>query len=104
MIIEKYKKFWANSFNFKGKSTREDFWYAYVAQNILVLVSFLFALTGDFGFILMLVFILGSIPATYSLAVRRFRDINKKWYWILTMLVPFIGPIWFLILMSRPSF
>ena len=37
--IEKYKKFWANSFNFKGKSTREDFWYAYVAQNILVLIS-----------------------------------------------------------------
>ena len=81
MIINKYKKFWANSFNLKGKSRTEDFWLSYIVQNILVLISFLFALTGDFDFILMLVFILGSILAIYSLDLRRLRDIDKKWYW-----------------------
>ena len=50
-MIEAYKKFWKGYVDFKGRSTRSDYWLNVLAQ---CLVSLLF------GFLLILIMILGG--------------------------------------------
>ena len=38
-----------------------------------------------------------------SIAVRRLRDVGKKWPWLFINLVPFIGWIWFIVLLCTRS-
>ena len=56
-MIEAYKKFWKGYVDFTGRSTRSDYWL-----NVLVqcLVSLLF------GFLLILIMILGGDSSTYT--------------------------------------
>ena len=56
-MIEAYKKFWKGYVDFTGRSTRSDYWLNVLAQ---CLVSLLF------GFLLILIMILGGDPATYT--------------------------------------
>ena len=41
--------------------------------------------------------------ATLSLQFRRLHDTNRSAWWILIMIVPIIGQIWFIILMLLPG-
>ena len=42
-----------------------------------------------------------TLIAALSVMVRRFHDTNRSGWWCLICLVPFIGTIWFLILMCK---
>ena len=44
----------------------------------------------------------GIIP-NLSMSIRRVRDMGKSWPWIFINLLPIAGPIWFLLLLCRPS-
>jgi len=55
---------------------------------------------------------LGTIPFVivalmicpyFAVATRRLHDINKSAWWLLILLIPFIGGIWFFILMVIPG-
>lgn len=39
------------------------------------------------------------IPYCYmvSVLIRRFHDRNKKWNWVVLLLLPVIGPLWILV-------
>ena len=38
-MIEAYKKFWKGYVDFEGRSTRSDYWFAYLA-NMLTVIAF----------------------------------------------------------------
>ena len=46
-MIEAYKKFWKGYVDFEGRSTRSDYWFAYLA-NMLTVVAF-YVLLAVFG-------------------------------------------------------
>ena len=56
-MIEAYKKFWKGYVDFEGRSTRSDYWFNVLAQCLVYLL---------FGFLLILIMILGGDSSTYT--------------------------------------
>ena len=115
-MIKAYKKFWSNIFNFSGVASRGEYWIPVIINYILgfiwmALVQQILghsiediytwgdwsAKTGS----LIISFIVWL--ATLSLRFRRLHDSNHSGWWILINILPFIGQLWFIILMLLPS-
>ena len=45
-MIEAYKKFWKGYVDFEGRSTRSDYWFAYLANMLTVVVCVMLATIG----------------------------------------------------------
>lgn len=107
-MVESYKKFLHNYANFKGRSTRADYWWVVLAN--FLIGFFLGFLGGFFGEDVMKITTL--IASIYELAilipglaitVRRFHDINKSGWFILLALIPFVGGLIVFIFTVLPS-
>ena len=109
-MIEAYKHFWTKSFDFKGVSTRSQFWWSYLATTILYILLYIITGIGSvineylgalLGIVLGL-FSLGVIIPSISISIRRTNDAGKAWPWIFINLVPF-GGIYYIVLLCQPS-
>ena len=103
--IEAFTTGWRKSFTYGGKATRSEYWWFYLMNIVAAFV--ILALTAIVGTseISSLVFVywLAQVFPSISIIVRRLRDIGKEWKWMFISLVPFIGGIWFIVLMCQPS-
>lgn len=115
-MINTYKKFWKNIFNFSGVASLGEYWIPVIINTILgfVLTWIVQAILGhsiediytwgDWSAktsSLIISFIVWL--ATLSLSFRRLHDTNRSGWWVLINILPFIGQIWFIILMLWPS-
>ena len=109
-MIDAYKHFWTKAFDFKGVSTRSQFWWSYLATTVLYIILFILTMIGAaiadilgalFGILLGL-YSLGVIIPSLSICIRRTNDAGKPWPWIFINLAPF-GGIYYLILLCQPS-
>ena len=118
-MIEAYKKFWKGYVDFEGRSTRSDYWFAYLA-NMLTVVAF-YVLLAVFGgiagatdssflavisLILLLIFFAYGIAACLpgiAVTVRRLRDAGYNWPYIFVAFIPFVGGIVLLVLFCQPT-
>ena len=118
-MIEAYKKFWKGYVDFEGRSTRSDYWFAYLA-NMLTVVAF-YVLLAVFGgiagatdssflavisLILLLIFFAYGIAACLpgiAVTVRRFRDAGYNWPYIFVAFIPFVGGIILIVLLCKPT-
>lgn len=97
-----------NYANFKGSTSRKQFWMSFLCYYILmtVLICYeLFFLNYVFGFesqfiLYQIASIALAIPGC-ALGVRRLHDIGKSGWWILISIAPFVGPIWLLVLFCK---
>lgn len=102
-MVDAYKRFLSNYFNFKGRSTRSDYWYVVLAN---MLIGFVLGLIG--GMVEGLAFLGGLytlavlIPGI-ALVVRRFHDINKSGWWYFIAFVPLVGFIVMLVFLCTAS-
>tara|TARA_Y100001970_G_scaffold256840_1_gene334957 strand:+ start:127 stop:474 length:348 start_codon:yes stop_codon:yes gene_type:complete len=111
-MIEAYKQFWTKSFDYKGKANRSDYWLGGVLANFIVYIL-LFILSGitasineTLGGIISIIWILyslGQIIPGLSISIRRLRDAGKEWAWIFINFVPFVGGVWFIVLLCAPT-
>ena len=124
-MFKSYFTAWKKAFKFQGRSTRKDYWF-FLLINFFIFLLFLifsviqsvlrtyyFSSGNDFlqilsNFITILSFIpaiilLGSIWVSLPLTIRRIRDVGMKWQWIFLVLIPYIGPIFVLIFLTRTS-
>ena len=117
-MIEAYKKFWKGYVDFEGRSTRSDYWFAYLA-NMLTVVAF-YVLLAVFGgiagatdssflavisLILLLIFFAYGIAACLpgiAVTVRRLRDAGYNWPYIFVAFIPFVGGIILIVLLCKP--
>ena len=87
-MIEAYKKFWKGYVDFTGRSTRSDYWLNVLAQCLISLL---------FGFLLILIMILGGDPATYTSNAYSFQMIliyivlSAFGIYMLALLIPSIA-------------
>lgn len=124
-MIEAYKAFWMRAFDFKGRSTRADFWWVVLASFIISFVlgfvlgilglgySYTFDVTkglvmtgSKVGYTISMLWSLANIIPNLALYVRRFHDINKSGWLLLLMLIPvvnFVVAIVFFIFTLLPS-
>ena len=102
-MIEAYKKFWEGYVDFEGRSTRSDYWFAYLA-NMLTVIAF-YVLLAIFGgiasatessflavisFIILFIFFAFGIAAILpgiAVTVRRLRDAGYNWPYIFISLM-----------------
>ncbi len=118
-MIEAYKKFWKGYVDFEGRSTRSDYWFAYLA-NMLTVIAF-YVLLAIFGgiasatessflavisFIILFIFFAFGVAAILpgiAVTVRRLRDAGYNWAFIFIPLIPLVGGIIFIVLLCQPT-
>ena len=103
-MIDAFVSGWQRSFDYKGRSSRPDFWWFLLANFIaLVILAILSGMAKSVGSTIYVIYAIAQIFPSLSLTVRRLRDAGKPWPWIFIQLVPFIGGIWLLVLLAQPS-
>ena len=124
-MIEAYKKFWKGYVDFKGRSTRSEYWLNVLAQCLVYLLfSFLLILimilggdsstyTSDpYSFQMILVYIvvlgigvyaLASLVPSIAIIVRRLRDAGYHWALIFLSLIPYLCGFIIFILTLQPT-
>jgi uncharacterized membrane protein YhaH (DUF805 family) len=90
---------------FSGRSNRSEFWYFTLFYFIFVVLAvFLDNMLGfafnnsPYGPIYM-IFVLVTLLPNLAVTVRRLHDTDKSGWWILIGAIPFVGPIWLLVLL-----
>ena len=91
---EAMKLYFTRAFDFQGRSTRAEFWWARLMFLIgYVALSLLAVSLGELAvFVFLIAFIIIIIP-DISLSIRRLHDTDKTGWWYLLALVPFGGLI-----------
>ena len=118
-MIEAYKKFWKGYVDFKGRSTRSDYWFACSAHLLIFFTWYLLlavfermvAETGSsdlftIGVILLLIFFAYGVAAVLpgiALTVRCLRDAGYNWPYIFISLIPFVGIFILIFLLCQPT-
>ncbi len=98
-----------NYANFSGRASRQEFWMFYLCNIIImtllnILVGAVVAVTqSGIIAILPLIYAFAILVPSIAVAVRRLHDIGKSGLWIFISVVPFVGAIWYLILMIKDS-
>ncbi len=103
--------FWQNIFNFKGVTSRKDYWFGFLSNIILIIIAFLLAalvasliedspvapVLGIPFLLVMIVYSLGYFVGTISMYFRRMRDIGKTTTFAVILMVlgaiPYLGII-----------
>ena len=116
-MFRAYKKYWMGYVDFKGRSTRSDYWLAVLANTIVSIILFTVIIVvivfdspgSDYHVILNLLYGLAMVYffATYipsiALQVRRLRDAGFHWALIFLRFASVIGDIVLLVLSCQPT-
>ena len=91
-MIKAYVKYWTNIFNFKGRSTRSDFWFVVLANLIInhLIIGVITGFVPQLEILSTIYSVVSFIPGI-ALVVRRYHDINKSGGNFLWVLVPLAG-------------
>ena len=93
---EAIKLLFQNYANFTGRSTKSEYWWAFL---FLWIVNFATAFIPILGTIVSLALLIPNL----SLNIRRLHDIGKAWTWILMGLIPVAGFIILIVYYCKDS-
>ena len=102
-MINAYKSLWTRAFDFQGRSTRGDYWWAALASTIIVLILIALLSAAEEFAALYTLYVFAALIPNLSLSIRRVRDAGKGWQWIFINLIPLVGAIWYLVILCQPS-
>ena len=100
MLIESYRDYWKRAFDFKGKTKRNEFWWAFLG---LIIVNQIISFLPESFNVFIGLYVLANIIPGLSINVRRLRDLGKRWPWIFINLIPVLGGIIMIIFLCYPS-
>ena len=89
-FIDAIKAGFSGYFDFRGRSSRSEYWWFLLFVMVVNLVVSILDTTN--GLIVILVY-LGLLIPMLSVQVRRLHDINRSGWWILISFVPLVGAI-----------
>lgn len=110
--MKEYIDAFSKYFEINGRASRRDYWM-FILFNLIFFVSLIILskiislVYFGLGILILLIpwfiycFIV-FIPS-FTVTIRRLHDINKSGLWYLINFIPFIGGIWFLILLIKKS-
>ena len=127
-MINATKSYFTNYVNFKGRTSRADFWWAMLGIFLLTFIiafiaglifgvpeaatsyatpeeamEFLKAYFTNGYVITLIIWSLILLIPSIAICVRRLHDINKSGWWYLLNLVPYVGSIVLFIFYLLPS-
>ncbi len=86
-------------FNFRDRASRSEYWYFQLLITPVYIISYIPTLSEETWIFIGLFFLVTIIPA-FSVAVRRFHDIDKSGWYILISLIPLVGWIIMLVMLA----
>jgi len=111
-MTEAVKLFFSRYTDFKGRSSRGEYWWAYLGLVLLIIVPYFLvvlftsmgiqAIAGLIG-ILLLIFYLAIIIPGIAIVIRRLHDLDKSGWWYFIALVPLIGGLLLLYWFCQPG-
>ncbi|MDR1065898.1 MAG: DUF805 domain-containing protein [Clostridiales bacterium] len=110
-LVNNYVKVLKNYADFSGRARRREYWLFFLVNAtinfVLMALMINLFLTALFRppvsavlIVIHFVYNLTMLLPALAAAVRRLHDIGKSWHWIFVAFVPFIGLIWFIVLMA----
>lgn len=88
--------------DFKGRASRKEYWMFYLTYILLIIaISFLDSAMG-MG-VLPIIFALGMVIPSLSIATRRLHDTGRSGWWQLISCVPLIGVIILIVFLVQDS-
>lgn len=94
-VLKKYAEF-------NGRSRRAEYWYFMLFHIIIIIaLSIISSTTGDDKSILGDIYFLGVFLPFWGVTIRRLHDIGRSGWEVLINLVPIIGTLWFIALMTN---
>ena len=81
-------------FNFNGTAKRQEFWAVHIIAVVVMLVGFaLLEGAGALSALIALILFVATLWIVLAVTVKRLRDAGLSVWWILTILVPYVGTI-----------
>ena len=119
-MVEATKEFFSRYTDFKGRTTRANFWWACLGIFLITfVVGIICSLLGgtltatepvdlstyfsNIGNIIYIVYCLVLVLPSIAICVRRLHDINKSGWWYLLNFVPCVGGIVLFIFYLMPT-
>jgi uncharacterized membrane protein YhaH (DUF805 family) len=108
--MNEYKAFWKRRFDFKGISSRKDYWMAILFNFLLgYLPGMIFIAIGMrmenyfIAFCYISIYYLAMLIPMFAITIRRLHDINKSAWNLLFALIPYVGGIVILVFLLLDS-
>ncbi|MCP3921559.1 MAG: DUF805 domain-containing protein [Desulfobacterales bacterium] len=108
-MIDNYINVLKNYAIFNGIASREEFWkftlLNFIIGCIFTITSILDGYDANSNNLLIvpIMYILAIIIPTIAVTVRRLHDTNRSGWWFLFFLIPLIGPIFFIVYLTKDS-
>ncbi len=102
-MISHYQHYWTRAFDFKGRSSRSEYWFSVFVNFLIYFVLLLLSTYDESIQNVVSFFSLVQIIPSLSIQIRRVRDMGKNWQWIFITLIPIIGAFWWLYFLVQPS-
>lgn len=108
-----FKKFWTRAFDYRGTSSRSEFWWGVLGNTIIMLILLALLVVSltcftpqinAFSVIMIVLFSLFCVVEllpSITLIIRRMHDIGRSGYFIFVLFIPIIGYIWYIYLVTR---
>ncbi len=102
-FVTAIKLFFQNYANFETRSTKTEFWWAYLFNFLVSLIPGTFKFdVGNVNVTISIVSLALIIPGL-AITVRRLHDTGKSWTYMLINLIPIVGWILFIIQLCKDS-
>jgi len=80
-------------FKFEGTAKRQEYWAVILLSIVAYVVGFIALESGDMGVLIALVTFVAALWATIAVTVKRLRDAGLNTWWILAILIPYVGTV-----------
>lgn len=92
-FVDAIKSFFRRYVDFSGRSSRSEYWWAFLAILIgYLVVGFVGGVMGEtVGSLFILVMLLAIILPSIAIAIRRLHDTDRSGWWYLLSLIPLVS-------------
>lgn len=80
-------------FKFDGTAKRQEYWAVILLSVVAYVAGFIILDSGTLGALVALAIFVAALWATIAVTVKRLRDAGLNTWWILAILVPYVGTI-----------
>ena len=80
-------------FKFDGTAKRQEYWAVIILSIVAYIAGFIVLESGALGALIALAIFVGALWAVLAVTVKRLRDAGLNTWWILAILVPYVGTI-----------
>lgn len=108
-----FKLFWTRAFDYKGYSSRSEFWWGVLGNTLIMLTLIALLIVSltcftpqinTFSVVMIVLFVLFCVVEllpSITLIIRRMHDIGRSGFFIFVLFIPVIGYIWYIYLVTR---